>query len=202
LFWAENSGKFGKIQENSGKFTKIHENRLKIHEKRLHLGGAGVGILPAPALDVLLGDLRALLPDHTVADARQAPLPQGQRESPRPPHDDAGESLHVHAHACTRLLISRAQVTDGRFLGEYRTANGFCACPLVPDINQPQCQLSVASSGPCSLQHTIQALRASQADAFFTSLVFQPVDDQRSPRPCTMQLDWPNVNNPLRDGST
>lgn len=91
------------------------------------------------------------------------------------------------------------QISDGRYLGEYKTSNGFCACPLIPDIPQRQC-LAKVEQGRCSLIETIQSLQPS--NKWFESFIYPPFNDQVRPRPCKMQLDWPNVNNMLRDGTT
>lgn len=94
---------------------------------------------------------------------------------------------------------SMTQVSDGRYLGEYKTSNGFCACPVLPDILQPQC-LAKIDSGRCSLLETIQSLQGM--NTWYESFVYPPFNDLVRPRACKMQLDWPNVNNLLRDGSS
>jgi hypothetical protein len=89
----------------------------------------------------------------------------------------------------------------GAFLGKYRTSNGFCACPVIGDISQPQCLVPSTAdrTRQCSLAQTIQSLKGGGEP--ITSHVFPPLDHTRSTRKCTMQLDWPNVDATLRDGS-
>ena len=90
------------------------------------------------------------------------------------------------------------QVLDGRYLGEYKTSNGFCACPYIQEIPQRQCMARI-DQGRCSLFETIQSLQPSAN--WFESFVYPPYNDQVRARVCKMQLDWPNVNNMLRDGT-
>ena len=86
----------------------------------------------------------------------------------------------------------------GQFLGKYRSSNGFCACPVVLDIPQPQCLVPVEHNSPCSLRTTIQTLLGNQP---VESYVFPSVSNEKATRPCAMQLDWPLVDGTLRDGT-
>jgi len=86
----------------------------------------------------------------------------------------------------------------GQFLGKYRSSNGFCACPVITDIPQPQCLVPVNQNSPCSLRTTIQSL---MGDLPIQSYVFPAVTNQKATRPCAMQLDWPTVDGTLRDGT-
>ena len=94
------------------------------------------------------------------------------------------------------------QSTDGAFLGQYQTVNGFCFCPLVQGVPQANCQVRIGSSidpSGCSLSQTVQALLGNGAQG--TSYVFQPFTTNQKRKPCQMQLDWPRIPLPLRDGS-
>ena len=92
------------------------------------------------------------------------------------------------------------QVTDGRFLGQYATPNGYCYCPVVQGVPQTQCRVLISDGqSDCSLIQTIQALLGAATP---TRVVWEPSTRLLAPRPCTMQLDWPNLPIPLRDGST
>ncbi len=102
--------------------------------------------------------------------------------------------LHGGKFAHPTMLPSGA----GQFLGKYRSANGFCACPVVTDIAQPQCLVPVEQNSPCSLRTTIQTLLGGQP---VESYVFPSVSNEKATRPCTMQLDWPLVDGALRDGT-
>ena len=86
------------------------------------------------------------------------------------------------------------------FLGVYRTSNGFCACPRLDDIDQPQCLIPTghAEDNPCSLDRTVEQLKGLNTP--LRSYVFIPRDHNRVERRCSMQLDWPNVDGTLRDG--
>jgi len=86
----------------------------------------------------------------------------------------------------------------GRFLGKYRTSNGFCACPVIQDIAQTQCLVPVADSSPCSLRTTLLSLMDGGARE---SYVFPPIDNQKAIRKCDMMLDWPLTDGRLRDGT-
>jgi hypothetical protein len=88
----------------------------------------------------------------------------------------------------------------GQFLGRYCSSNGFCACPVLRDISQPQCSVPVTDSSPCSLRSTIWALMATDR-AFTDSYVFPVLNNEKARCYCSMQLDWPNVDCTLRDGS-
>ena len=94
------------------------------------------------------------------------------------------------------------QDTTGIYLGDYKTSNGFCFCPLVDGVKQSQCLASL-TRGQCSLAETINALKASDdPSVFFESRVYTPLNDKKSKTRCEMHLDWPNVNHTLRDGTT
>lgn len=85
-------------------------------------------------------------------------------------------------------------VADGRYLGKYRTSNGFCFCPYVQGVPQGKCQVLIGDSGDkCSL---FQSVRALTGEYPLDSYVFHPKDG-----PCTMSLDWPNLPNSLRDAT-
>jgi len=91
------------------------------------------------------------------------------------------------------------QDATGSNLGLYRSANGFCACPVLPDIPQSQCLTDATLGGDCSLRETVNLLAGLQPHA--TSYVFTPFDARHTPQRCAMQLDWPNLNRTLRDGA-
>ena len=92
------------------------------------------------------------------------------------------------------------QVTDGRFLGQYASVNGFCFCPVVTGIPQYHCQVLIGAdyNQPCSLASTAESVAGGPAQ---TVVVYQPFTLAQQARTCTMSLDWPNLDNPLRDGS-
>ena len=122
-----------------------------------------------------------------------------------PPIPSATRARHLF-HAVNDARLSHPTMTRavrGEFLGRYKSANGFCACPVVPDIDQPQCRVPVSADGgvQCSLAQTVRSLKGSDADGFFLSKAFEPLDYARAVRRCRMQLDWPSVNGTLRDGS-
>lgn len=103
----------------------------------------------------------------------------------------------LHAHPVMRTGA------PGRFLGQYRSANGFCACPVLADIPQVQCRVAVAdSASPCSLRRTIATLLAKDPAAFTESTVFPALNNEKATRRCEMMLDWPRVDGQLRDNST
>ena len=120
-----------------------------------------------------------------------------------PPIPSATRARHLfHRVNGARLAHpTMARAVRGEFLGQYRSANGFCACPVVPDIDQPQCRIPAGadSSRLCSLAQTVRALKGS--DPHFASHAFVPLDHARAVRRCGMQLDWPSVDGTLRDGS-
>lgn len=105
----------------------------------------------------------------------------------------------IHQGLLSHPTMTRS--TRGAFLGKYRTSNGFCACPVIGDISQPQCLVPSTAdrTRQCSLAQTIQSLTGRGEPTM--SHVFPPLDHTRSTRRCTMQLDWPNVDATLRDGS-
>ena len=90
---------------------------------------------------------------------------------------------------------------SGQFLGKYKTSNGFCACPVVQNIPQVQCRVSIRESSPCSLKYTMLALLGLPGDVR-TSYVFPTLTNERATRTCEMMLDWPAVDGTLKDGST
>ena len=92
------------------------------------------------------------------------------------------------------------QVTDGRFLGQYATVNGFCICPVVTGIPQYHCQVLIGAdyNQPCSLASTAESVAGGAAQ---TVVVYTPFTLAQQARTCIMNLDWPNLDNPLRDGS-
>jgi hypothetical protein len=92
------------------------------------------------------------------------------------------------------------QVTTGQFFGRYSTVNGFCFCPRVDGTPQ-LCQVKIgaqADSSGCSLTQTVEALLGA---AQGTSYVFKPYTSLKQDMTCRMQLDWPRLPIPLRDGS-
>jgi hypothetical protein len=91
------------------------------------------------------------------------------------------------------------QSYDGAIFGSYHTVNGFCFCPYVDGIMQTQCQMPIQVSSSCSLDATIDTLKAIDG-VWFDSYVFPVVDVNNRQKPCKMQVDWPIINNPLRDG--
>lgn len=80
------------------------------------------------------------------------------------------------------------KVTDGRYLGTYKTVNGFCFCPLVHGIPQTQCQQHMSVTSTCSFAHTVTTLRALEG-VWYTSYTFTPQDSNNNPRQCLMQVD-------------
>jgi hypothetical protein len=106
----------------------------------------------------------------------------------------------IHNGKLSHPTMTRAR--RGEFLGRYLSANGFCACPVFEDTDQPQCRIAstAVSTLQCSLAQTIRSLKAD-GDPYFTSYTFTPRGATYTSRQCAMQLDWPNVNGTLRDGS-
>lgn len=105
----------------------------------------------------------------------------------------------VHGGLLAHPTMRRSPL-DRQYLGRYRSANGFCACPVVADIAQPQCLIPVSDgTHRCSMARTLQAL---QGGVDVESFVFAPLDHNLATRRCGMQLDWPNVDGTLRDGTT
>jgi hypothetical protein len=90
--------------------------------------------------------------------------------------------------------------TPGQFLGQYRSSNGFCACPVLSDIQQAQCMVPINDASPCSLRSTIQTLLA-KTDGGTLSTVFPALNNEKATRKCEMLLDWPAVDGVLRDGT-
>ena len=107
----------------------------------------------------------------------------------------------VHGGLLTHPTMRRSPL-DRQYLGRYRSANGFCACPAVTDIAQPQCLIPVSdASHQCSMTRTLQALQGGGGPDT-ESFVFAPLDHSLATKRCAMQLDWPNVDGTLRDGTT
>ena len=102
----------------------------------------------------------------------------------------------LHAHPVMRTGA------PGQFLGRYRSANGFCACPVLSDIPQVQCRVPVTDGSPCSLRTTIATLLAKDAASYTLSYVFPALNNEKATRRCEMMLDWPRVEGRLRDNST
>lgn len=110
---------------------------------------------------------------------------------------------HLFGNITGRALAhpTMTQSTDGALLGPYRTVNGFCFCPVVAGVPQANCQVRIGSSldpTGCSLTQTAQALLGGAPG---TSYVFEPFTTNQRRKPCQMQLDWPRIPLPLRDGS-
>lgn len=173
-----------------------------------------------PASEWVQGLNASMLSDHEanmllygVAQAAQSGLPPScplqrwafysgsfRTFSPVLPSPKRARHLFRRVHGGAILAHPTMTKTDqGEGLGLYTTHNGFCACPVVQGVRQTQCLVSVATNMRCSLAETIASL---QSGAWYESYVFAPVDVHRSYRRCTMQLDWPDIGNPLRDGST
>ena len=125
-----------------------------------------------------------------------------QSFSPEIPSALRAQHLFHGVHGGRLSHPTMARAPRGEFLGRYRSANGFCACPVVPDIDQPQCRVpsDAESARVCSLAQTIRALQGGST--VWSSHVFVPLDNARATRRCGMQLDWPAVSGTLRDGST
>lgn len=120
--------------------------------------------------------------------------------SPTIPSPQRSKHLFYRIHKGRLAHPTMRQSTSGANLGVYRTSNGFCACPQVPDVRQPQCLAPVgATTNDCSLLATVQALAGLRASV--PSTVFAPLDSFARERQCSMYLDWPNVNGTLRDGA-
>jgi hypothetical protein len=120
--------------------------------------------------------------------------------SPTLPSPQRARHLFYRVHGGKLAHPTMRQASAGASLGVYRTSNGFCACPVVPDVRQPQCLAPAgATSNDCSLAATVQALAGLRSAV--PSTVHAPIDAQMRRRRCTMQLDWPNVNGTLRDGA-
>ena len=128
----------------------------------------------------------------------------GNKPSFSPVIPSAQRARHLFHRIHHGLLAhpTMGRVEQGLFLGNYTTSNGFCACPVVPDIQQVQCLVSISSlpSTACSLAQTIQALKATE-DSRFNAHVHVPIDSDRKQRRCQTSLDWPGVDGVLRDGS-
>jgi hypothetical protein len=123
--------------------------------------------------------------------------------APRVPSPKRAEHLFHRIHQGKLAHPTMASASEGAYIGKYRSPNGFCACPVMQGVDQPQCRVpvSAASSTPCSLAQTIMALRGGESSSTLESHVFAPLDAVRAVRRCTMQLDWPGVGGILRDGS-
>lgn len=120
--------------------------------------------------------------------------------TPRVPSSQRAQHVFHRIHGGKMAHPTMVPADAGAFIGKYRSVNGFCACPVMPDIDQPQCRVptNADSSQPCSLAQTIQALRGGIT---LYSHVFESLDSFRAVRQCMMQLDWPAVGGTLRDGS-
>lgn len=92
------------------------------------------------------------------------------------------------------------QVTDGRYFGMYKSVNGFCFCPFINDVAQRQCQVPIGVTSACSLDDTVNTLKALDG-VWRNSVVMIGKDQLGNSKQCNMQLDWPFINNELRDGS-
>jgi hypothetical protein len=119
--------------------------------------------------------------------------------SPALPSAKRAEHLFHRVHGGMRSHPTMLSSNAGQFLGQYRTTNGFCACPVLLDIAQDQCLVPVGADSPCSLLTTIRTLMGLVDGQ---SYVFPTITNERSTRYCQMQLDWPLVDGLLRDGTT
>lgn len=122
--------------------------------------------------------------------------------SPVIPSAQRARHLFHRIHGGLVAHPTMQRTSKGLFLGNYTSSNGFCACPVVPDIQQEQCLVSISalSTTACSLAQTIQALKAVD-DTEFNAHVHVPIDAERKQRKCLLSLDWPGVDGVLRDGS-
>ena len=121
-----------------------------------------------------------------------------------PPMPSPKRASYLFGHLTGNRLAhpTMARTADGGILGSYNTSNGFCFCPNIQGVPQTQCRVVLTDGGACSLLKTIQSLRAAEPDTNrYYSHVFTPMDYKSNQNPCTMQLDWPYLNNTLRDGS-
>lgn len=90
----------------------------------------------------------------------------------------------------------------GEHLGSYTTHNGFCFCPKISGVKQPQCLKNIfGDQSECSLKNTVLLLKGLEG-VIGTSVVHRPRDTNLADQTCTMMMDWPNLPNQLRDGST
>lgn len=105
----------------------------------------------------------------------------------------------IHGGIRSHPTMKRGAQTR-QYLGKYRSANGFCACPVLADIAQSQCLIPTSDGDhKCSMSRLIRAL---QGGLDTESVVFAPLDHSLARKTCDMQLDWPNVDGDLRDGTT
>jgi hypothetical protein len=113
------------------------------------------------------------------------------------------KSYHVFRNVTLGLFAhpTMTRISDGRYIGAYKTANGYCFCPDVLSKSQTQCRIPIGLglSDPCSLRSTIKALLDGSVQ---TSVAHTPLGTQGQYQPCTMTLDWPYIPNNLRDGSS
>lgn len=96
---------------------------------------------------------------------------------------------------------SSASTVLSQLLSDYRTSNGFCACPAG---SAQLCVSTFYSMRPPGAAFTPNASPCSQAELVNALLDLQPRTASvlnTSNSTCTYQLDWPWPGGPLRDGS-
>ena len=135
----------------------------------------------------------------------------GHVEGFRPAFPSARRSRRLFGNLTTSLAPGlagyahpmQARADGGDRVGRYKTPNGACYCPVVEGVGSYQCawRLRNDASHPCSLQTTVRAVLARNASEWFSSYVFVPRTAGNVIKPCTMQLDWPFVGGPMRDGA-
>ena len=120
--------------------------------------------------------------------------------SPTIPSALRAKHLFHRVHGGLAAHPTMKRVAKGAFLGRYTTSNGFCACPVLKDVSQPQCRIPISTglNHACSLSSTLKSIKG---DVWLYSHVFPPLDSDRAGKTCSMLLDWPTVDGVLRDGS-
>jgi len=119
--------------------------------------------------------------------------------SPTLPAAKRAQHLFHRVHGGKMAHPTMRPGTAGQFLGVYKSSNGFCACPVLKDIQQSQCMVPINSDTACSLRATIRSLVSPTPTESF---VFPSINNEKATRYCSMQLDWPLVDGTLRDGTT
>jgi hypothetical protein len=93
------------------------------------------------------------------------------------------------------------QDNSGKHFGKYMTVNGVCFCPLFQGAIQQACLRAISSSDTCSLDKTIDSLKAID-NTWFLSHVDFVKDSVGNSKQCTVPLDWPVISSKLRDDMT